>query len=166
MASCVLSGRTSLAGSVCLLWMPGETEGGCCISLMKGCAPATDIIRLVHSLTPPKIKRLVPSLCSRSAGPPLFGPCEDNRRVCVRIYSTTRPAVIHRWFAFEYLMSMNGWRSQLRMAITVNPTINCVDWCLLVFVSTTHWQISDLEWTATSGLYLQQVCDSSGSKCR
>lgn len=54
MASCVLSGRTSLAGSVCLLWIPGETEGGGCISLMKGCAPATDIIRPVHSLSPPK----------------------------------------------------------------------------------------------------------------
>lgn len=49
MASCVLSGRTSLAGSVCLLWIPGETEGVGCIGLMKGCAPTTDIIRF-HSL--------------------------------------------------------------------------------------------------------------------
>lgn len=49
-ASCVLSGRTSLAGSVCLLWMPGETEGEGCIGLMKGCAPTTDIVQLHSSL--------------------------------------------------------------------------------------------------------------------
>lgn len=55
MASCVLSGRTSLAGSVCLLWMPGETEdGGGCMSLMKGCAPAMDIMRLCTLPDPPK----------------------------------------------------------------------------------------------------------------
>ncbi|TNN58550.1 hypothetical protein EYF80_031170 [Liparis tanakae] len=50
MASCVLSGRTSLAGSVCLLWSPGDTEAGRCIGLMKGCEPTTDMTRPVRSL--------------------------------------------------------------------------------------------------------------------
>lgn len=73
MASCVLSGRTSLAGSVCLLWIPGETEGGDCIGLMKGCAPTTDIIRHCALLPEKSVSALS---CSPScfAGSPLSGP--------------------------------------------------------------------------------------------
>lgn len=79
MASCVLSGRTSLAGSVCLLWIPGETEGAGCIGLMKGCAPTTDIIWFeTLSVSPPKKSSgLVSCLLSRSAGSPL-GPARTS----------------------------------------------------------------------------------------
>lgn len=43
MASWVLSGRNSLAGSVCLLCLPGDTDrDDGCMSLVNGCAPATD----------------------------------------------------------------------------------------------------------------------------
>lgn len=46
-ASWVLSGRTSLAGSVCLLWIPGDTEwDDGCMGLMNGSAPATDMVQL------------------------------------------------------------------------------------------------------------------------
>lgn len=97
MASCVLSGRTSLAGSVCLLWIPGETEGGDCIGLMKGCAPTTDIIRYTTLRSPPGKKcfcaLLLSFLLRRIAS---VGPCEDNRGVWIRIYRTDLLAVIHR----------------------------------------------------------------------
>lgn len=94
MASCVLSGRTSLAGSVCLLWTPGETEGGGCISLMKGCAPATDI---VHALTSP---------LQKTAWSPLSAPAQQDHLcrtlrgqqegLCVCTYRTAVTAVIHQ----------------------------------------------------------------------
>lgn len=46
MASCVLSGRNSLAGSVCLLWRPGETEGDS-RGFRKGRAPTSDILQFL-----------------------------------------------------------------------------------------------------------------------
>ena len=49
MASCVLSGLNSLAGSVCLLW-PGETEDGDVMGLMKGVVPTTDILLISTQL--------------------------------------------------------------------------------------------------------------------
>lgn len=87
-ASCVLSGRTSLAGSVCLLWIPGETEGGDCIGLMKGCAATADIIRLDTSPTKTNGSCL---LLSRSSRITSAGPCEEDRAVCVRIYRDSSP---------------------------------------------------------------------------
>lgn len=97
MASCVLSGRTSLAGSVCLLWIPGETEGAGCIGLMKGCEPTTDIIWFeTLSLSPPQ--KIVGSclLSPLPLGRITSGPCEDKRMVCAPFYRTALPAVIHR----------------------------------------------------------------------
>lgn len=120
MASCVLSGRTSLAGSVCLLWIPGETEGELCIGLMKGWAPTTDIIR-IESSSPPELPELFfpclclcwsPPRCSRITS---VGPCEKNWTVSVCIYGTAQPGWFTGWFAFEYL------RNEWMKFITAEP---------------------------------------------
>ena len=65
MASCVLSGLNSLAGSVCLLW-PGEMEDGDVMGLMKGVAPTTDILLISTQLS-----KLLEGCGSLLLGPPL-----------------------------------------------------------------------------------------------
>lgn len=132
MASCVLSGRTSLAGSVCLLWLPGETDGDDCIGLMKGCAPTTDIIRFfLRALFSPK-KFLLLLLLLLLLLPFSSALLLRQDHLCQAPARTTGWSVsvfigqLYRlwftsWFAFEYLMSVNEWRSQLCRAIKIKP---------------------------------------------
>lgn len=151
MASCVLRGRTSLAGSVCLLWIPGETEGDGCIGLMKGWAPTTDIIRFYTS---PSKKLVFFSFSPAAQEAPLSGPARRTRW-----FVSVFIGPLHRlWFtgrfAFEYLMS--DWRSLQCKRYLPKPAINCVHCCRLVFVSKRNWQImtNDFHLTTSSSLFI------------
>lgn len=115
-ASWVLSGRTSLAGSVCLLWIAGDTEwDDGCMSLMNGCAPATDMVQLHSSRT-----STAPSLSTPLTTITLVGPCQQKNVEGGFI----KKLWISGSFTFEYWQPVNEGRSQVGWIITGMPSIS------------------------------------------
>ncbi len=117
------------------------------------------ILSLSLSLSP---KNVCCALLCPAQQDHLAGPCEDNRRVCVRIYRSfagyDSPAHLH----LNTWCQINEWRSQVCGAVKINPAITRVDCCRLVFVSKMNWQIitNNLQWTSgvfVAGLRQQQL---------
>lgn len=107
MASWVLRGLNSLAGRVCLLWMPGDTDGPGSIGLMKGSAPTTDIVRL-HSPLLSSPQKVSPLTClSRARQDHLSDPARKRSHSESVFMGELRWLWFTLSFAFECLMTVD-----------------------------------------------------------